>query len=63
MPEPTTPTTTKPLWKLKTTWVGILMVLAGVVQAVFDRDWAAAGDKVLAGLALIAGRDAIRKMQ
>ncbi len=53
----------RPLWKTKTAYVGLLMIAAAIVQVVFDGDWQGAMTKFLAGAALIAGRDALAKLE
>ena len=45
----------------KTFWVGVITIATGVIMGVFDKDWAAASDKILFGLAIITGRAAIEK--
>ena len=51
------------LMKTKTFWVGVLMIGAGAVSYFFDGDVNGALTKVVAGLALITGRDALRKLE
>lgn len=63
----------KPLWNRKTFWVGVVMALAGVVETFFPGDTFEisasiffglfANVKFLGGLALITGRDALRKLE
>jgi len=52
----------KPLWKTKTFWVGILSIAAAAVDFAFG-DRAGAVNKLLIGIGLICGRDAIRKVE
>ena len=47
----------------KTTWVGIVTIATGIIEGIQSEDWSAAMDKILLGLALITGRDAIRKLE
>ena len=52
------------LYSTKGFWSGVLVIAAGVViDGYFNGDWDAALQKVLAGFALIAGRDALRKLE
>jgi len=50
-------------FKHKTTWLGILSIAAGVIEGIFDGDWAKGSEKILFGLALITGREAIAKAE
>lgn len=50
------------LIKTKTFWVGLLTIGAGVVEWVFEGDKQGAMDKILAGLVVITGRDALAKL-
>ncbi len=51
------------LLRKKTTWVGIISILAGVIEGLFDGDWGSASTKVLAGLAMVTGRHALQKTE
>jgi hypothetical protein len=62
------------LLKKKTTWVGIVLILKGLIEAFFvggdtgtEFVWpgigAIFGADVIAGAAIIAGRDALRKLE
>jgi len=50
------------LIRTKTFWVGLVIIATGVIEGVFDGDWSAAMEKILAGLLVITGRDAISKI-
>ena len=41
----------------------ITLELAGLITGVFDGDWHTAVDKLLVGLALVTGRDALTKLE
>ena len=45
----------------KSTWVGLLAVAGGVIEGIFDGDWASASDKIILGLGIIAARHAYQK--
>ena len=47
----------------KTAWLGLIWIAKGIVTGVFDGDWDAAMRDIGVGLALIAGRDALRKLE
>ncbi len=47
----------------KTTWVGLVWICKGLVTGIFDGDWSAGGNDMLIGAGLIAGRDAIAKLE
>jgi len=53
----------KQVWKTKTFWVGLLTVGAGVLEGIFDGDWASGSEKIIAGLVIITGRDALLKLE
>ena len=48
------------LIKTKTFWVGVIAILGGIVEIVFD-GWDMGLEKVLLGAGLITGRNAIGK--
>lgn len=52
----------KTLVKTKTFWVGLITIAAGVVEGVFDGAWNDALTKILIGLGMITGRQAIEKL-
>ncbi len=47
----------------KTTWVGLIWILKGVVTGIFEDDWSAGSQDMLIGAGLIAGRDALAKLE
>lgn len=47
----------------KTTWVGLIWIAKGLATGVFDGDWSAASQDILIGFGLIAGRDALAKLE
>lgn len=48
----------KPIWQTKVFWLGVLAILGGIVEGVFD-GWQQGIDKVLLGATMIGGKHAI----
>lgn len=53
--------TFKRLSKSRAFYVGLLAIAGGLIEGLFDDNWAAASDKILGGLAIIFVRDGIAK--
>lgn len=49
------------LLSTKTTWVGLIWIAKAIVSGIFEGDWQP--EDVLIGLSLIAGRDALAKLE
>ena len=49
------------LLKTKTTWVGLIWIAKAIVSGIFEGDWQY--EDILIGLSLIAGRDALSKLE
>lgn len=51
------------IWKTKTFYAGLALILTGVGIAVVEKDFSAAGQTILLGFATIFGRAAIAKAE
>lgn len=49
----------KKIWQTKTFYVGLLVIAKGGIEGFVDGNWDAAAQSLLAGLAIITGRDAL----
>lgn len=60
--------TEKPLWMRKTCWIGVALIVSGLVKALFPGDefefsiGALLSEQVLLGLAIITGRQGLAKL-
>jgi hypothetical protein len=61
----------KDMWKTKTFWVGVVAVISGLVAAFFPGDGFAwpgfvaliGNEKILLGIGMITGRQALKKLE
>lgn len=49
--------------KTKTFWVGLAWIIKGGITMYLSGDFASGGQDILIGLALITGRDALKKLE